>query len=164
MQAFILAQHDTNFQTLGKRFDTIYFLATPHKGAESARFLSTLVKATHGGNQPFLADLKQDSPAIQSINDEFRHYAKQVRLYSFFETKPTSIMGLGSIFIVNKTSATMQLPDERVGPIEADHPGVSKYLSPSDPNYLIIRNSIVETLDRITETCKSRPPTDMVQL
>ncbi|KAJ5674161.1 hypothetical protein N7462_009600, partial [Penicillium macrosclerotiorum] len=151
-QAFILSQHDENFQALGRRFDTIYFLATPHHGASSAQFLRTLLKATHAGDRPFVSDLKLESPAIQAINDEFRHYSDQVKLYSFFEAMPTSISGFGSVFIVTKNSAIMQLPNERTSPIQADHRGVCKYKSPSDPNYIIVRDSIVEALDRITET------------
>lgn len=115
--------------------------------------LRILLKATNSGNRPFVSDLKLDSPAIQAINDEFRHYSDQVKLYSFFEAKPTSVHGVGNVFIVSKQSAIMQLPNERVSPIQADHRGICKYRSPSDPNYIIVRDSIVESLDRIIESC-----------
>ena len=78
-----------------------------------------------------------------------------MRLYSFFETKPISVLGIGDVFIVTKTSAIMMLPNERVGPLQVDYRNVCKYDSPSDPNYILVRNVLVETLDRITETCKS---------
>jgi hypothetical protein len=132
----------------------MFFLATPHHGASSAQLLSNLLRATHAGNRPFVSDLKLESFAIQAINDEFRHYSDKVQLFSFFETKPTSIAGIGEAFIVTKASAAMKLPNERVSPIEANHRGVCKYDSPSDPNYIVVRDSIVETLDRITETCR----------
>lgn len=154
IQALILSQHDKAFRDLSKRFDAIYFLATPHNGAGSAQLLSTILKATYSGSRPFVVDLGKDSPAIQAINDEFRHYALDLSLYSFFETKPTSIGGVDT-FIVPKTSAIMSLPNERVNPIRADHRGACKFDSPSDPNYILVRNCIIETLDRIAESCKS---------
>ncbi|KAK0661187.1 hypothetical protein QBC41DRAFT_236104 [Cercophora samala] len=150
-QAYILSQIDPAYQDLGKRFDTIYFLATPHHGAGSAQLLETMLRASNSGNRPFVSDLRLESPAIQSINDEFRHYSNRIKLYSFFEAHPTSISGLAERFIVTKASAVMQLPNERVAPIQADHRGVCKYNSPSDPNYIIVRDSIVESLDRIQD-------------
>ncbi|GAB1317785.1 GPI inositol-deacylase [Madurella fahalii] len=148
-KAFILSQHDPNFQELGKRFDTIYFLGTPHHGASSAQLITAILKASNSRNKPFVNDLKLESPAIQAINDEFRHYPSRVQLYSFFEAEPTSILELGGVFIVTKASGIMNLPNERVSPLQADHRGVCKYNSPSDPNYIVVRNSIVEALDRI---------------
>lgn len=56
--------------------------------------------------------------------------------------------------MVNKTSAMIKLLNERVTTIQADHRGICKYNSPSDPNYILVRDAIVETLDRITETRK----------
>lgn len=140
---------------LGKNFNAIYFLATPHHGASSAQLLNVLIKAVNSGSRPFVDDLIPDSPAIQAINDDFRHYAELVQLYSFFETVPTSIAGIGNTFIVPRTSAIMHLPKERVGPLQANHRGICKYSSPSDPNYILVRNALVETLDRIAETCES---------
>lgn len=114
-----------------------------------------MLRATASGNRPFVSDLAQDSPAIQAINDEFRHYAELLRLYSFFENQPTSILGIGTTFIVAKASATMLLPNERLSPLEANHRGVCKFDSPLDPNYSLVRNALVETLDQITDTCES---------
>ncbi|KAK4444616.1 hypothetical protein QBC34DRAFT_182549 [Podospora aff. communis PSN243] len=154
-RAYILSQMDPAFQSLGKRFDTIYFLATPHNGANSAHLLSAMIKATHIGNKPFVSALRLNSTAIQAINDEFRHFSSKVQLYSFFETRATSVAGLGDTLIVPKSSAMLKLPNERVSPLQSDHRGVCKYDSPEDPNYMIVRDSIVEALDRITETWNS---------
>jgi hypothetical protein len=153
-KAFLLSQHNPAYQSLGQRFHTVYFLATPHYGADSAQFLKAMLKATLGGDHPYLSDITQDSPTTQSINDEFRHHASKLRIYSFYETKPTSILGIGDVLIVKKSSATMQLPEERIDGIQANHRGVCKYDTPSDPNYILVKNAIVETLDLLREKCR----------
>ncbi|KAH0566184.1 hypothetical protein GP486_000416 [Trichoglossum hirsutum] len=150
-KAYLLAQNDPAFRELGKRFHTMYFLATPHHGASSAQLLSAILHASNSGNRPFVSDLHQDSPAIQQINDEFRHVAANLRLYSFFETRPTTFGGIKEKMIVKKTSAVMGYPNERTAHLDADHRGVCKFSSPSDPSFITVKNALVETLDKIKE-------------
>ncbi|KAI0537078.1 hypothetical protein GGR58DRAFT_361265 [Xylaria digitata] len=150
-KSFLLSQHNPVFHDIGRRYQCLFFFATPHRGASSAQLLNTLIKATAGGNAPFLGDLQQESPAIEAINDEFRHYVDQVDLFSFFETKATSILGMGEKFIVKRTSAVMGYPRERTFGLNADHRGICKFESPSESNYITVRNAMVETIDRIRE-------------
>jgi hypothetical protein len=131
----------------------MYFLATPHHGAGSAQLLSTILRAANQGNRPFLVDLHEDSPAIQSINDEFRHHEAKLQLYSFIETRPTTFGGIKDRIIVKKTSAITGYPNERSAYLDADHRGVCKYDSPSDTNFITVKNALVETLDKINENC-----------
>jgi hypothetical protein len=132
----------------------MYFLATPHHGASSAQLLSTILRATHSGNRPFVVDLHHDSPTIQAINDEFRHYEGNLQLYSFFETKPTTFGGIKDKIIVKKNSAVIGYPKERTDHLDADHRGVCKFDSPSDPNFITAKNALVQTLDKIKEKCR----------
>jgi hypothetical protein len=131
----------------------MYFLATPHHGASSAKLLSTILRVSHFGNRPFVVDLHHESPAIQAINDEFRHYEANLQLYSFFETRPTTFGGIKEKIIVKKSSAIMGYSRERVVHLDADHRGVCKFDSPLDPNFIAVKNALVETLDRIKEKC-----------
>jgi hypothetical protein len=131
----------------------MYFLATPHHGASSAQLLSTILRASHSGNRPFVVDLRHESPAIQAINDEFRHYEANLQLYSFFETKPTSFGGIKEKIIVKKSSAIIGYPREHQESLNADHRGMCKFDSPLDPNFIVVKNALAVTLDRIKEKC-----------
>ena len=133
----------------------MYFLATPHHGAHSAQLLSCILSASHSGKRPFVRDIHQDSPMIQSINDEFRHYADKLQLYSFFETKPTSFAGLKEAMVVTKTSAIMGYAGERTTHLDANHRGVCKFDSPLEANFEIVKNAFLETIDKIKERCTS---------
>lgn len=88
-----------------------------------------------------------NSDAIQVINDGFRHAYQGVQLWSFFETMPTSL-GL----IVEKDSAVLDLPGERVQLLNADHRNVCKFDDPSDSNYCTLRNAFISTIDSIEST------------
>ena len=125
------------------------FLATPNNGASSAQLLKRILQASHSGSHHYLDDLQKDSPAIQEINDEFRHCAGNLQLYSFFETKAMNFGKFTDITIVKKTSAVMGLPGERTAHLDADHRGVCKFDSAEDPNFITVRNAFVEVLDGI---------------
>lgn len=153
-KAYLLSQVDPAFQDIGARFHTIFFLATPHHGAHSAQMLALILKATNTGHRPFVDDLREDSPTLKQINDEFRHHAHKLHLFSFFETKHFSFGGLKKEIIVNEASAVMGYPQERSMHLDADHRGMCKFDSPVDPNYLALRNAFVETLDQIKHDCK----------
>jgi len=135
----------------------MYFLATPHHGAASAKILSFILRASFSGNYPFVTDLHQDSPTIQQINDEFRHSAFKLTggIFSFYETEPMSLFGIGEKFIVPKSSAITNLPNEQSAPLpNANHREVCKFRTPSDGNFLTIRNAFLMTVDKIKESCK----------
>lgn len=94
--------------------------------------------------KPYVSDLVRNSSSIAAINDAFRHYMDDLQLWSFYETLPTTI-GI----IVDKQSATLACKHERVMLLNADHRGVCKFDSQSDPNYRTLRNALVSTLDTI---------------
>lgn len=129
----------------------MYFLATPHRGAESAELLSTLLRASTSGNHRFVNDLHRDSPAIQAINDDFRHVASYLRLYSYIESHQTSFGGVLNRIIVPRMSAIMGLSNERTAHLNADHRRICKFNSPDSPDYKLIRGNIIETLDILRE-------------
>jgi hypothetical protein len=51
--------------------------------------------------------------------------------------------------IVDKDSAILDYKDERIVLLNADHRGVCKFDSQSDPNYRTLRNALLSTMDSI---------------
>ncbi|KAH8807662.1 hypothetical protein F5884DRAFT_752245 [Xylogone sp. PMI_703] len=146
-KAYIQARQDPSFQDLSTRFHTFYFLATPHRGSDLARTLHNVLKITYG-HKPFVSDLERNSGLISSINDSFRHYADDLQICSFYETLKSSAL-LVDTMIVDKGSATLGYPHERIAPLDANHRGIVKYDKPSDPNYITLRNAFISTIDDI---------------
>lgn len=142
-QACILANQDPLAKSLADRLYGIVFLATPHRGADSATLLNNLLRASLSHSQkPFVADLERNSGAIQSINDDFRHYSSTLELRSFYETIKTNI-GFSNLLIVEKDSATLGYPNEQSALLNATHRDICKYQSPADPNFISLRNALV---------------------
>lgn len=103
-KAFILAQSIPNFK---QRIRSIFFLATPHRGSDYAALLNNILTVS-GFLSPrqYLSDLTTGSTSAQIINDEFGKQAKDLPVFSFYETLRMS-MGISSSLIVDKTSAVL---------------------------------------------------------
>src|SRR5450432_3836607 len=106
------------------------FLATPHRGSDLAALLNNILGASLHGQKPFVSDLKRDSLMISLINDEFRLYSTSLSLMSFYETTKTSL-GLSSVLIVDKESATLGYPNEQSALLNATHRTICKFDNPS---------------------------------
>ena len=147
-KTLLLARQDPSHHKLASRIHSMFFLATPHRGADSAQLLSNMLKiAITYGSKPYVDSLVPKSDAIQVINDGFRHAYQGIQLWSFFETVKTSV-GL----IVEKDSAILDLPGERIQLSNADHRHVCKFDDPSDSNYCTLRNAFISTIDSIKNT------------
>ena len=68
-KAYILAKQDAAHKELAGRFGAFYFLATPHRGADSAKQLKNLLRVVY--DRAYVGDLEPNSGAVQVINDEF---------------------------------------------------------------------------------------------
>ncbi|KAL8646538.1 MAG: hypothetical protein Q9226_006814 [Calogaya cf. arnoldii] len=82
------------------------------------------------------------------LNDSFRHYASDVSLYSFYESRATDLY-VRSELIVTKDSAVLGYHHERHAMLDADHRGVCKFESPSDPNYVTVLQALQNLSERI---------------
>ncbi len=88
----------------------MFFLATPHRGSDSAKLLNGLLRASAVlSPKQYVADLARNSTAITVINDEFRHFADDLHIWSFYETLKTRI-GTNSVLLVEKDSAIIGMP------------------------------------------------------
>ncbi|ESA44246.1 hypothetical protein GE21DRAFT_1831 [Neurospora crassa] len=137
------------YASIAQRIHTIYFLATPHRGADSAQTVKLLLSSAGYGAKGFVDDLLPGSGTLDQINDEFRHHCGNVHLRSFFEGVPTSFAGIRSCLVVDKDSAVLGLPNETSRYIEADHRRICKFESPVSPNYTILQQSFLTTIEDI---------------
>jgi hypothetical protein len=128
------------------------FLATPHRGASLAHVLGNMLRAAGVFSvKPFLSDLEKNSSSLDMINDEFRHYADEVRLWSFYETLRLNI-GVQSVLIVEKDSASIGFKHERILPLNANHRTVCKFDSIQDSNYIKVKNALASIVEDILST------------
>lgn len=143
-KAYILAKQDAVHKALAGRFAAFYFLATPHRGSDSAKMLKNILKVAY--DRAYVGDLEPNSGAVQVINDEFRHFSAGLELWSFYETQH---MKHFSSLIVDPESAVLGYREEKQIPMTADHRSICKFDTPEDPNYALLRNALASTVSRI---------------
>ncbi|KAK3296669.1 uncharacterized protein B0H64DRAFT_106611 [Chaetomium fimeti] len=175
-KAYLLAVNDPTYKSISHRIHTMYFLGTPHRGADSAQITRTIRYAAGHGSKAYIDDLVPGSGALnvgldtldtsrlrckrshhcqnttanicQQINDEFRHVCSSVRLWSFFEGVPTAF-GLLSSLVVEKESAILGLPGEHIQYVDADHRHLCKFDSPNSPNYILLQRAFLTTIEEL---------------
>ncbi|CZT06939.1 related to vegetatible incompatibility protein HET-E-1 [Rhynchosporium graminicola] len=146
-QAYVLARQDPAFADLAKRIEAMIFLATPHRGSDLAQTLNNVLRASGMmTSRSYISNLSGQNELLALLNDSFRHYAPDISLYSFYESRPTNIF-LQSEVIVTKDSAVLGYPHERSAMLDADHKQICKFSSSSDPNY----TTFCEALRSVTE-------------
>ncbi|KAH6681563.1 NACHT and WD domain protein [Halenospora varia] len=150
-KAYMLARQNKASEDLAKRIHTMCFLATPHKGSDSAKLLSNVLQVANS-SRAYVSELKKGSYALQAINDEFCDCSSDVVLWSFYETQKLSIGGLFSTLIVDPESAVLSYPQEKRIPMTADHRSICKFSTVTDPNYIIIRNSLASIVSGLSNT------------
>lgn len=146
-KAYILARQDPSCKELADRMHSIFFLATPHRGSDLALVLDNMLTVAWK-RKPFVTDLLPNSTTLAEINDAFRHYALELKLWSFYETQPVKTTLMNKI-IVEKLSSTLGYPNEEIAAMNADHRHVCKFESPSDSNYRLLRNALHTAVDMI---------------
>lgn len=69
----------------------IVFLATPHRGTDLAELLNRMLFVSFQSPKDFIVDLSRSSAALEEINEQFRHVAPKLSIFSFYETLPTHV-------------------------------------------------------------------------
>lgn len=151
-RAYIIARQKEEYQALAGRVKAMFFLATPHRGADLAQVLTRILNVSPGA-RPFVKDLHRNSVATQSINDEFPQYSQDLRLCSFYETLPMAY-GLGKGLVVEKDMAILGYPNESSTYLNANHREVCKFADQTDPNYQTVRNALASTIDTLSNSAK----------
>lgn len=69
------------------------FLATPHRGTNLAELLNRILSVSIFNHSPklYISELKTGSPALEDLNEQFRHIAPKLQIMSFYETLPTAV-------------------------------------------------------------------------
>ncbi|KAI1177574.1 hypothetical protein F4777DRAFT_541485 [Nemania sp. FL0916] len=162
-KAYILARQDITCKALAERIHSMFFLATPHRGSDLAGILQSMLMVAWG-TKPFVNDLLPNCSILAEINDTFRHYAADLRLWSFYETLPVKMMVVSKL-VVEKYSATLGYGNEEISSMDADHRHVCKFNSATDPNYRKLRNALTTAIDMIkAESSDPTPRETMLQL
>ncbi|KAI4124107.1 MAG: hypothetical protein LQ338_004979 [Usnochroma carphineum] len=158
-KAFILGQNDTQYRQTIVSTCAILFLSTPHRGTNLAELLNRILTVSvfnHSAKQ-YIAELKQNSPALQDINEQFRNIAPRMQIFSFFETHQTAV-GPKRMMVLEKDSSILGYPDEVSKPLDADHH--------NDPNYVSVRNALRSVLRRVStsDTAVQAPVSNEVDM
>ncbi|PTB62268.1 hypothetical protein BBK36DRAFT_1145059 [Trichoderma citrinoviride] len=140
-KAYLLGLYDENYKDIISSVSAIIFLSTPHRGTNLAETLNRVLAASFQSSKHFIADLNKNSTAIEELNEQFRHLAPRLSIWSFYETLATSI-GPKKLMVLEKDSSVLGYPAEISRPLQADHHDVCKYSSPIDSNYLSVRNAL----------------------
>ncbi|KAJ8122027.1 hypothetical protein ONZ43_g1672 [Nemania bipapillata] len=152
-KAYILARQDITCKPLAERVHSMFFLGTPHRGSDLAGILQSILMVAWG-TKPFVNDLLPNCSTLTEINDTFRHYAADLRLWSFYETLPVKMVVLSKL-VVEKHSATLGYGNEEISSMDADHRHVCKFDNTTDPNYKKLRNALATAIDMIRAESKS---------
>ncbi|MCJ1382328.1 hypothetical protein MMC17_005441 [Xylographa soralifera] len=148
-KTYLLALQDETYKSISARVKTMIFLATPHRGADSAHTLNNILRISFAhSRKAYIDDLTRNSEALQTINDDFRHVADKLELFSFYETVKTSIGGTRNL-IVDRGSAVLEYKHEGHMPIQANHRGICKYESEMDANYKMVRDVLAAMVYRL---------------
>jgi hypothetical protein len=110
-EALCVASRDPTFKHLHTATHGIIFLGTPHQGsslAETGITFANMVRYAYPKIRTQLLEaLKQDSPTLQDLADDFRHLYPEFEIVSCYERQPTKYG------IVSVTSS--ELGDENNG-------------------------------------------------
>lgn len=143
-KAYLLATGDDAHEGIARRLGAMFFLATPHRGSDSAKMLNDILQIA-SVSRLYIEDLEQGSSTLRSINDDFRRFAGDMKLWSFYETQKLSI-GVFKKLIVDPDSAVLGFREEQQVPMNADHRSICKFVSPEDSNYQLLRNALASTV------------------
>lgn len=91
-QAFLDGQLDDRYAAIIDAVKAVLFLSTPHKGADLAGFLQKVLStAPNSTPKQYVADLVKQGPFLRMVNEQFRHCAPNLQIFSFYETLQTPL-------------------------------------------------------------------------
>jgi hypothetical protein len=138
------ARYQVGAADLIERVEKIAFLATPHSGADVARWgdrLRIMVRPTAA-----TACLVRNDPNLRDLNNWYRDWAhgRAVAHLILTEIEPTRILGT----IVPPDSGDPGLANVRSVAIRADHSGICKPANDTIDIYVLVRDFLLRSTDR----------------
>ncbi|KAA8632269.1 hypothetical protein SMACR_04689 [Sordaria macrospora] len=151
-KAYMMALLDTKYKRVSDCIASgaVIFLGTPHRGSESATSVHRILSATIG-SKAFVQELMRNSSTLTAINEDFRHYAADLSIWSFHETQPTTFAPGKSAIVVERSSAILEYENEISSHIDADHHTICKFESREDPGYTTLKNLLAHVIQSTTE-------------
>ncbi|WEW58160.1 hypothetical protein PRK78_003628 [Emydomyces testavorans] len=127
----------------------VIFLATPHRGSALASVADKLSRVT-GLPQKFIRSLKQNSPELASIAEDFKQIADQrsLRIASFYELVP--IRGRFVCFndvVVYRESALLNIETELPVGVYVNHHEICKFRDADDPVFVEIKRCVKNLME-----------------
>lgn len=91
-KAFLEGLLDKHYGKIIEAVKAVIFLSTPHRGSNMASFLNKILLTTPLNSQKqYVAELMKNGPFLKTINEQFRHSAPKLQIFSFYETLQTSV-------------------------------------------------------------------------
>ncbi|KAH8178825.1 NACHT domain-containing protein [Sarocladium implicatum] len=148
-EAYLQGQNDPHYEYIIKAVSAIIFLSTPHRGTTLAETLNRVLRASLiGSPRNFIAELNTNSTTLEMLNEHFRHAAPKLDIMSFYETRPTTIIGRKQVMVLEKDSSVLGYPGEVSKPLYADHNSICKYQSRLDPCYVAVRDVLMDMIKK----------------
>ena len=138
---------EANFGDIVKSVKGIFFLGTPHDGADGTKYLQSLATTANYLKGPaawsrgslrtdLMQPMQRNSQELSDLAANFRNLYTGVQIVSCLEMEPFTIARTVSIFIVDKATGRMNVREEMVLYMNGcDHEQISRFESSMDPNY-----------------------------
>lgn len=138
------------YKDIVSKVKAVLFLSTPHRGTDLADILNKILSSSVFGHSPkdYVNELTKKSPTIDELNEQFRHHAAKLQIFSFYETLTTTVGPLKTL-ILEKHSSVLGYSHETPQPLVANHHDVCKFSSPEDPNYQSVRGALRSIVNRM---------------
>ncbi|RMZ87067.1 hypothetical protein DV736_g5706, partial [Chaetothyriales sp. CBS 134916] len=152
------ARETMKLQELSRRFHTILFLATPHRDGNNRAMLLSILQSCNTSSKIDYIDADPNTTVVQDINEHFYSNLQDLGIWSFFEgtsnpvvTRRQAALSKGSLILDVAELTGLDIPQESKVQVNADHAGVVRYQSSSDPTYIYIRNLLHDLSKDIQE-------------
>ncbi|KAJ9156533.1 ankyrin [Pleurostoma richardsiae] len=157
-KALIIAhERSSHYSAILKSVAGVVFMATPHRGSAFATWGSIVARMIRlaqfgsGTNAELLSTLANNSKELQSISGQFVERGQGMKIVTFYETEALEYTNSP---IVDKDSAVLNIPNERLIPMRANHRTICQFPNEDSQEYLLVK----EALEAIIEQTSSIEP------
>ncbi|KAI3393016.1 hypothetical protein diail_4895 [Diaporthe ilicicola] len=149
-KAYIHGLMNDEYKGIVSKIKAVLFLSTPHRGTDLADILNKILSGSVFGHSPkdYVNELTKKSPTIDELNEQFRHHASKLQIFSFYETLTTTVGPLKTL-ILEKHSSVLGYQHETPQPLVANHHDVCKFSSPEDPNYQSVKGALRSIVNKV---------------
>lgn len=153
----IHGQANEEYKDIISKVKAVLFLSTPHRGTDLAEILNKILSSSMFGHSPkeYVQELTKRSPTIDEMNEQFRHHAGKLKIFSFYETLTTTV-GPVKTLILEKSSSVLGYQHETPQPLVANHHDVCKFSSPEDPNYQSVKGALRSIVNAVRHSNENR--------